>query len=222
MSSVKWLRDGVAFPKSAIFIWMGGEKGGGDSGEGDVEREDDDAHTVTCESVYLWPLTSGGAVCARREGPVLCRFGASFGVTNNETGICLSLPSSTGESALEITLPIEVGGVVEFRDMQAMELATDVEIESTPEAAVPLPKVRDERAWELFTLLICDIRRPCRLPGLLDRLKLLGLGLGSGCESKICTCRSRPFFGIETPLVRDLPGGTPTRRQVGEGDKESS
>ena len=181
--------------------------------------------------MYLCPLTSGGAVCASTDGPVLCRFGASFGATSNDADTLFSLPSSIRASTLEATLPIEVGGVSELRDMHAIELATEVDTESMPDwgaeptrpvTAAPSVDVRDEIACELFELLICDIRRPYRLPGLLDRLRLLGLGLGSGCESNICTWRSRPFFGIVTPPARDFPGGTPTRRQVGRGDTESS
>ena len=47
-------------------------------------------------------------------------------------------------------------------------------------------------------------------------------GLERGCESKICTCFSRPPVrrGMATP-ARDL-GGTPTFRAVGEGETESS
>ena len=45
--------------------------------------------------------------------------------------------------------------------------------------------------------------------------------LGSGCESNICTWRSRPFFGIATLVARAFPGGTPTFLLVGDGEVES-
>lgn len=58
----------------------------------------------------------------------------------------------------------------------------------------------------------------------LELALVIGLvnGLERGCESKICTCFSRPPVrrGIVTP-ARGL-GGTPTLREVGEGDTESS
>jgi len=58
----------------------------------------------------------------------------------------------------------------------------------------------------------------------LELALVIGLvnGLARGCESKICTCLSRPPVrrGMVTP-ARSL-GGTPTLREVGEGDTESS
>ena len=58
----------------------------------------------------------------------------------------------------------------------------------------------------------------------LELALVIGLvnGLERGCESKICTCFSRPPVrrGMVTP-ARSL-GGTPTLREVGEGDTESS
>lgn len=58
----------------------------------------------------------------------------------------------------------------------------------------------------------------------LELALVIGLvnGLERGCESKICTCFSRPFRrGMATPPARSL-GGTPTFREVGEGDTDSS
>ena len=57
----------------------------------------------------------------------------------------------------------------------------------------------------------------------LELALVIGLvnGLERGWESKICTCFSRPPVrrGMVTP-ARGL-GGTPTLREVGEGDTES-
>lgn len=49
-------------------------------------------------------------------------------------------------------------------------------------------------------------------------------GLANGCESKIVTClRVRCWLrGIETPARVFTGNGTPTRREVGDGDCESS
>jgi hypothetical protein len=164
-----------------------------------------------------------GAVCDNNDGfTFVCRGGrSSFGeITSFDIATSASWIPFGGTSTLEITLPRDVGGVGETSEAVAdgrEMLSTDVEAELAKECGADFPF-----GFSPVGLVIWDIRRPAWQPGLLDRLRLVELvGLGKGCESNMCTCRSRTFFGIVTP-VRDFPGGTPTRRQVGGGDEESS
>lgn len=170
-------------------------------------------------------LRFDGAVCARSDGPVVGV--GSLGITSCVERIGLSSLHSSSASTLVTALSIDVGGVDEIIDTAAIELPADVEAEFMAEPGADptnpvIPDVCPRLALPLNSaefFLICDMRKPCFPLGLLDRL----VGLGRGCESKMCTCRSRPFFGIVTPPApRGLLGGTPTRRHLGDGDEDNS
>lgn len=68
-----------------------------------------------------------------------------------------------------------------------------------------------------------DICRPGREVGLEPALcPPSDEGLDRGCESKICTCRSRVVVCRGIVIPRSGLGGTPTLREVGEGESDSS
>jgi hypothetical protein len=109
--------------------------------------------------------------------------------------------------------------VMDWRDSEE-EVAVDVM--SDESLSTELPDV-----WLLPLLLgSMAIRVMCKVDFWvgLELALVIGLvnGLERGCESKICTCLSRPPVrrGMVTP-ARSL-GGTPTLREMGEGDTESS
>jgi hypothetical protein len=126
-------------------------------------------------------------------------------------------------------LPMEIGEVGSEADV--ME---DVVMDRRDsEEEVPVDAISDESlsteltdAWLFPVLLdamvIWVICKADLWVGL-ELALVIGLvnGLERGCESKICTCFSRPAVrrGMVTP-ARSL-GGTPTLREVGEGDTES-
>ena len=108
---------------------------------------------------------------------------------SNDDGIIFSAPSSFGDmSDFDITLPSEVGGVEVTRDMEAIELVTDAGADaSDPEAQSKL-ECSVTPAGTSIALVICDIRRLERPPGLEDEPPLaLLVGLGRGCESNMWT-----------------------------------
>lgn len=123
----------------------------------------------------------------------------------------------SGEVASEIDAIEEV--VIDRRDNED-EVAVDV----TREESLSTESVD---VWLLSVLLnSVGILVMCRTDFWvgLELALVIGLvnGLERGCESKICTCFSRPPArrGMVTP-ARGL-GGTPTFRAVGEGDTDSS
>lgn len=68
-----------------------------------------------------------------------------------------------------------------------------------------------------------DIRESCKLCRI--GLELRGEGLDKGCDSKMCTCRSRSYatlLGIATAPRLICFGGTPTLREAAGGEVESS
>lgn len=121
-----------------------------------------------------------------------------------------------GEVASE--MDVMEDAVLDRRDNEE-EVAVDVTREES--LSMELAEV-----WPFGPLLgPPDTRVMCK-PGFWVGLELalgtgLVKGLERGCESKMCTCFSRPPVrrGMATP-ARSL-GGTPTFREVGEGDTES-
>jgi len=126
-------------------------------------------------------------------------------------------------------LPMEIGEVASETDV--MEEAVMDRRDSEEEVAVDV--MREESlsmeladVWLLPVFLgSMAIWVMCKVDFWvgLELALVIGLvkGLERGWESKICTCFSRPPVrrGMVTP-ARGL-GGTPTLREVGEGDTES-
>ena len=103
----------------------------------------------------------------------------------------------------------------------AVELSesSGVDSEDPPESCFPFPFLSSKPC----TLCVLASRDSCCKPLGKLRLELADAGLESGCESKICTWRSRPACrGIATPVRMSCLGGTPTLRDVGEGEVDSS
>lgn len=126
------------------------------------------------------------------------------------------LPREIGEVASEMDVMEEVS-------MDRRDNEDEVAVDGTREESLSTELVD---AWLLSVLLDSGgIRVMCRTDFWvgLELALVMGLvnGLERGCESKICTCFSRPPSrrGMVTP-ARGL-GGTPTFRAVGEGDTES-
>ena len=126
------------------------------------------------------------------------------------------LPMEIGEAASEADVMDDA--VIDRRDSE--EVAVDVMSEES--LSMELTDV-----WLLPVVLgSTAIRVMCRVDFWvgLELALVIGLvnGLERGWESKICTCFSRPPVrrGMATP-ARGL-GGTPTLRDVGEGDTVSS
>ena len=127
------------------------------------------------------------------------------------------LPMEIGEAASEMDVMEDVA-----IDRRESEEEVAVEVTSDESLSMELTDV-----WLLPVVLgSMTIRVMCRLDFWvgLELALVMGLvnGLERGCESKICTCFSRPpvLRGMATP-ARGL-GGTPTLREVGEGETESS
>lgn len=134
MFSVKCAREGVAFPKSAIFTNIG--YGGGVT-EGEEGREDsrEAATEVTSDELDVC-VRSDRAIWLRRECPPAgCRCaGESFDVISSESETFLSgahFPETAPAQVIAVTdlddaLPKDAGGVDETSDMLAIELETEL------------------------------------------------------------------------------------------------
>ena len=149
---------------------------------------------------------------------------------DSEIGISASALDIINLLMADRVLPMEIGEVASETDV--IEDAAMDRTDSEEEVAVDV--IREESlsveladVWVLPLFLgSMDIWVMCRVDFWvgLELALVMGLvnGLESGCESKICTCFSRPPVrrGMATP-ARSL-GGTPTLREVGEGETESS
>lgn len=127
-------------------------------------------------------------------------------------------------------VPMEIGEVVSEADvmedvvMDRRDSEEEVAVDVTSDESLSMELVD---AWLLPTTLGSVVTRVmCKVDFWvgLELALVIGLvnGLERGCESKICTCFSRPPVrrGMATPARGFC--GTPTFRAVGEGDTESS
>ena len=106
--------------------------------------------------------------------------GVSLGVIS-KLERSFSASDSLDGSDFDSTLPRDVGGVeVDTIEVEAIELAGEVDKELASECGIEPMRPVPFETIPLLAPVIWDICKPLRFPGLLERLELLGVGLGNG------------------------------------------